>query len=80
MKYHFRCLAIFHNFDYILRLCTQLNLDRTATEVVHMLPEEDQSDFDKAVNALGQRFKPVDIEELRGLEFLYKFVRMPFRL
>ena len=34
-----------------------------------MLPDEDKSDFDKAVKALQKRFKPADIEELRGLEF-----------
>ena len=50
----------------------KLLLDRTAAEVFRMLPEEDRSDFDKAVSALGQRFKPVDIEELRGLEFHHK--------
>ena len=37
----------------------QLHLDRKAAEVCHMLPEEDRSDFDKAVSALGQRFKAV---------------------
>ena len=50
----------------------KLLLDRTATEVFCMLPEEDRSDFDKAVSALRQRFKPVDIEELRGLKFHHK--------
>ena len=37
-----------------------------------MLPEEGRSDFDKAMSALGERFKPVDIEKLPGLEFHHK--------
>jgi len=37
-----------------------------------MLPEADREDFDRAVEALSKRFKPVDIEELRGLEFHHK--------
>ena len=50
----------------------KLLLDRTAAEVFRMLSEEDRSDFDKAVSSLGQRFKPVDIEELLGLKFHHK--------
>ncbi len=50
----------------------KLHLDKTAVEVFRMLPEEDRVDFDWAVEALGKRFRPVDIEELRGLEFHHK--------
>ena len=40
--------------------------------VFRMLPERDMTDFDKAVAALGEHFKPVDIEELRGIEFYHR--------
>ena len=48
------------------------HLDKTATEVFRMIPEDERSSFDKAVEALKSRFKPVEIEELRGLEFHHK--------
>jgi len=48
----------------------KLHLDGTAREVFRMLPESDRDSLDRAVAAL-KRFKPVDIEELRGLEFHY---------
>ena len=47
----------------------KLHLDGTAREVFRMLPELDRASLDRAVTALKKRFKPVDIEELRGLEF-----------
>ena len=34
-----------------------------------MLPEKDRQKYDLAVVALKKRFRPVDIEELRGIEF-----------
>lgn len=34
-----------------------------------MLPEEECSDFQKAKESLCKRFHPVNIKELRGLEF-----------
>ena len=47
----------------------KLHLDGTAREVFRMLPESDRASLDRAIAALKKRFKPVDIEELRGLEF-----------
>ena len=37
-----------------------------------MLPEADKRDLKQAVAALCKRFRPADIEELRGLEFHHK--------
>ena len=37
-----------------------------------MFPEEDRNDFDRAKDALKSRFKSVEIEELRGMEFHHK--------
>ena len=37
-----------------------------------MFPEADRIDYDRAKAALRSRFKSVEIEELRGLEFHYK--------
>jgi len=37
-----------------------------------MLPDADHSSYQKATEALCSRFKSVDIEELRGLEFHHK--------
>lgn len=50
----------------------KLHLDKTDAEVFCMLPEEDRMDFDRSVEALGKRFRPIDIEELCGLEFHHK--------
>ena len=47
----------------------KLHLEGTAREVLRMLPEVDKTSYDRAVTALKKRFKPLDIEELRGLEF-----------
>ena len=52
------------------RLCQlKARLESTAQEVFQMLPTEEKSDYSKVVEALKKRFKPVDIEELRGIEF-----------
>ena len=45
------------------------HLDKTALNVFRMLPDQDHDMFDTAVSALKKRFRPADIEELRGLEF-----------
>ena len=45
------------------------HLDKTTLNVFSMLPDQDCDMFDKAVSALKKRFRPADIEELRGLEF-----------
>lgn len=37
-----------------------------------MLPDTDQGSYSKVTEALRERFKPVDIEELCGLEFHHK--------
>ena len=55
------------------KLCQlKLHLDCTVSDVFRMLPEEDSKHFDKALAALRKRFKPSDIEELRGLEFHHR--------
>lgn len=50
----------------------KLHLEKTAREVFRMLPEQDRNDFNRAVTALRKRFRPADIEELRGLEFHHR--------
>lgn len=47
----------------------KLHLDLTALQVFRMLPEAERTSYDEAIKALKKRFRPVDIEELRGLEF-----------
>ena len=37
-----------------------------------LLSEDERSTYDKAVQALRERFKPIDIDELRGIEFKQK--------
>ena len=49
----------------------KVHLDQTASDVFRMIPETERDTFDKAVAALGKRFKPKDIEELRGMEFYH---------
>ena len=47
-------------------------LDKTALKAFRTFPVDDRGDYDRAVAALRERFKLVDIEELRGLEFHHK--------
>ena len=47
----------------------KVHLDKTALHVFRMFPTDDKSSYKKASDALRKRFRPVDIEELRGLEF-----------
>ena len=47
-------------------------LDKTALKAFRTFPADDRGDYDRAVAALHERFKLVDIEELRGLEFHHK--------
>ena len=42
---------------------------QTALQAFRMLPEKDCQKYDLAVVALKKIFRPVDIEELRGIEF-----------
>ena len=53
-----------------VKLCQlKLHLEGMALHAFRMLPKEDRSTFKLAAEALRKRFRPVDIEELRGLEF-----------
>jgi hypothetical protein len=45
------------------------HLENTAEHTVHMLPEEEKTSYASVVMALQKRFRSLDIEELRGLEF-----------
>ena len=47
----------------------KVHLDKTALHVFRMFPTDDKSSYKKASDALRKRFRLVDIEELRGLEF-----------
>ena len=52
------------------KLCQlRLHLTKLAEQVFQMLPKEDKSSYAKAVDALKKRFRSVEIEELKGLEF-----------
>ena len=52
------------------KLCQfKAHLEKTAQQVFEMMAADEKATYHKAVQALKQRFKPVDIEELRGLEF-----------
>ena len=49
------------------KLCQlKAHLEKTAQQVLEMMATDEKATYNKAVQ---QRFKPVDIEELRGLEF-----------
>ncbi len=47
----------------------KLHLDKTAAEVFRVLPREEKYSFKLAMESMKKRFQPVDIEELRGLQF-----------
>ena len=47
----------------------KLHLTKTALQVYELLPRETRTSYAELVTSLKDRFKPVDIEELRGLEF-----------
>ena len=44
-------------------------LDKSAFQTYGLLPDDVKSNYSATVEALRSRFKPVDIEELRGMEF-----------
>ena len=44
-------------------------LDKSAFQTYHLLPDDVKVSYSATVEALRSRFKPVDIEELRGMEF-----------
>ena len=50
----------------------KLHLDKTAMDVFRMSPDAECCNIESAITALGKRFKPKGIEELRGLEFHHK--------
>lgn len=50
----------------------KLLLENTALKVFRMFPDADRGSYSRAKAALKSRFKPVDIEGLRGLEFHHK--------
>ena len=47
----------------------KVHLEKTALQAFRMLPDGDKTSYTAAVEALKKRFQPVDIEELRSLEF-----------
>ena len=47
----------------------KMHLDKTAFQACRMLPKEAKGSYGAMVKALRERFRPVDIEELRGMEF-----------
>ena len=52
------------------QLCQlKAHLEKTALQVFRMLTPEERNDYSKAIGALRKRFKPVAIEEFRGMEF-----------
>ena len=50
----------------------KIHLEHTALQVFRMLPGESKKVYDDVVSHLQKRFKPVDIEELKGIEFHLK--------
>ena len=56
--------------QYLCQLRTHLT--QTAQQIFRMLSEEERKSYDLAVTALKKRFRPIDIEELRGLDFHQK--------
>ena len=44
-------------------------LDKSAFQTYLLLPDDVKASYSATVEALRSRFKPVDIEELRGMEF-----------
>ena len=49
-----------------------MHLDKTASRVFGMFSTDEKSSYKKAAYALCKWFRPVDIEELRELEFHQK--------
>lgn len=47
----------------------KMSLDKTAFQAYRLLPDSVKVSYSDTVGALKKRFKPVDIEELRGIEF-----------
>ena len=47
----------------------KMSLDKTAFQMYRLLPDDVKASYSATVEALKKRFKPVDIEELRGMDF-----------
>ena len=47
----------------------KMSLDKTAFQTYRLLPDNVKGSYSATVEALKTRFKPVDIEELRGMDF-----------
>ena len=70
-RFHERAkFACWSPVDQLYQL--KMHLDKTALDVFRMLPSSERETFESAVKALKKRFKPADIEELRGLEFHHR--------
>ena len=63
-------LAGWSEEQYLCQL--RAHLTRTAQQIFRMLKEEERKSYSAAVAALKKRFRPIDIEELRGIEFHHK--------
>jgi hypothetical protein len=50
----------------------KIQLDNTARQIVKMMLNNERKSFNKVVAHLKKRFRPIDIAELRGLEFHQK--------
>lgn len=51
------------------RYYLKMRLSKTAFQTYRLLPDEVKANYSATVSALRSKFKPVDIEELRGVEF-----------
>ena len=51
------------------KYCLKIYLSKTAFQAYHLLRESVKAGYSGTVEALRKCFKPVDIEELRGIEF-----------
>ena len=47
----------------------KMSLDKTAFQTYRLLPKTVKASYADTVDALKKRFHPIDIEELRGMEF-----------
>ena len=50
----------------------KMHLEKYALQVFHVMPEEERKSYTTVVNKLKERFRSVDIEELKGIEFHQK--------
>ena len=50
----------------------KMHLEKYALQIFHVIPEKEQKDYDLLVKKLKERFRSVDIQELKGIEFHQK--------